>query len=184
MLDKKGKELQGMRDYYTTILRAQERQQKNSKSHQRNADAEAEALREKLMTTEHQLELCRDDLFRLQPVCQISDGNIIAAFESLGEQIVNWIDNETSAFEKAYPDTPVGCLFSRSEGPDVACFLQLYPFSGEYLCRNLVNRYLLDHMFGTKTHRWGLSGDYTRMRLNIEEGMAALKPPRGTRAQI
>lgn len=183
-LDRKGKEINEMRGYYSRTLHAQESQQKNSKTLQRNADAEAEALREKLTTTEQALELCRDDLFRLQPVCRISDGNIIAAFESLGEQLVNWIDNETSAFEKAYPGTPVGCLFSSSEDPDVACFLQLHPLAGEYLCRNLVNRYLLNHMFGANTHLWGLSGKYTHMRLHIEHGMASLRPPRGTGAHI
>ena len=179
-LDKKSKEIDEMRGYYSRNLHAQESQQKSSKALQRNADAEAEALREKLRTTEQALELCRDDLFRLQPVCRMSDGNIIAAFESLGEQLINWIDNEISAFEKAYPGTPVGCLFSGSEDSNVVKFLRMHPFAGEYLCRHTVNRCLLEHMFGINTHGWGLSAEFIHMLLHIENGMAALKPPKGT----
>ena len=180
MLDEKDKKIEELRKTYSRLLHAQEDQQRRSKTLQREADAEAEALRERLTTVEQKMELCRDDLFRTQPACHISDGKIIAAFESLGEQLVNWIDNETSAFEKAYPGTPVGWLFSGSKDSNVARFLRIHPFAGEYLCRHLVNRCLLEHMFGTNTHCWGLSAECIHMQRHIEHGMAALKPPKGT----
>lgn len=183
-LDEKDKKFEELRGNYNRLLHAKENQQRNSRILQRNADAKAEALREKLTTTEQELELCRDDLFRLQPVCLISDGSIMAAFESLSEELVNWIDNETSDFENAYPDTPVAWLFSGSKDPDVACFLQMYPLGGEYLCRSLVNRCLSEDMFGTNAGIWGLSAEYTNMQLKIEDGMSALKPPRGTAAHF
>lgn len=184
MLDERDKKIGKVRGYYSELLHAQEVQQTNIKILQQSADAEAKALRDKLTTTERELELCRDDLFRMQPVCRISDGNIIAAFESLGEQLINWIDNETSAFEKAYPGAHVEWLFIGSKDPDVACFLRMHPLAGEHLCRYLINHYLLKHMFGSSIYRWGLSTGYTHMRLNIEHGMAALKPSRGTGAHL
>lgn len=184
MLDEKDKKIDELRGYYNGIVHAQEGQQRDSKVLQRNADAEAEALRDRLRAAEQELELCRDDLFRMQPVCRMCDGDIMAAFESLGEQLVNWIDHEISTFEKANPHTPVGWLFSGSEDSNVVCFLWTYPIAGEHLCRHLINRYLLDCMFGSEIHNLGLSAEYTHMRLEIEQGMAALKPPRGTRAHL
>lgn len=183
-LDEKERDIEELRGCYDKLLHAHESQHRNSKTHQRNADAEARELLEKLMTAEQELDMCRDDLFRTQPVCWTSDRNIIDVFESLVEQLINWIDNETSAFEKANPDAQVGCLFFGTKDTDVERFLQTNLAAGEYFCRHMINRYLVDHMFGSNIHQLGLSAEYTHMRLTIEHGMAALEPPRGTRALL
>lgn len=179
-LDEKDMEIEKMRERFNVLLHAHESQQRNINVLQRNGHAESVALREKLTTAEQELDLCRDDLFRMQPVCWISDASISTAFESLSEQLINWIDDEISAFEKAIPHAHVGCLFFGSEDPDVAHFLQMYPSAGEYLCRHMVNRYLLEHLFGSNVHHFGLSAEYSHIILVIEHGMAVLKPPKGT----
>ena len=179
-LDEKDMEIEKMRERFNVLLHAHESQQRNINVLQRNGHAESVALRDKLTTAEQELDLCRDDLFRMQPVCRISDASISTAFESLSEQLINWIDDEISAFEKAIPHAHVGCLFFGSEDPDVAHFLQMYPSAGEYLCRHMVNRYLLEHLFGSNVHHFGLSAEYSHIILVIEHGMAVLKPPKGT----
>lgn len=138
---------------------------------QRNADARARLLQERLTTAEQELEACRDDLFRTQPVCQISDAGIIDSFESLGEQLVSWIDDQGSAFEYTNPEFDFGSMF-----------LLICPSAGEYLCRHIVNRYLLKHIFGPNLHFIGVPAEYAHMLATVEQGMAALRPPRGMRS--
>lgn len=183
-LDEKDKEIEEMRRNHNRLLHTHESQLRNSSILQQNAEALVGALQEKLTEAEQGLEACKDDLFRIQPVCRVSDGDIIGAFESLNEQLINWIDNETAGFEKANPDAPVGSLFSGSEDSDLVQFLHTYPSAGEYLCRHKVNRYMSERWFGSNIHLLGLSTEYTDMRLNIEHGMAALRPPKGKKARL
>lgn len=179
-LDEKDKEIEGIRRHSNTLFHAYESLEKDNRTLQRKAGRAIGALQDQLTQAEQDLDLCRDDLFRLQPVCRISDASILTAFKSLGDQLINWIDNEISAFEKANPDAHAGCLFSGSESSDVAHLLQMYPSAGEYLCRHMVNRYLLEHIFGSDVHRFGFSAEHTHVRLAIEHGMVALDPPKGT----
>lgn len=128
-----------MRGNYNRLLHTQDSQQRNSKMVQRNADTKMKILEEKLTAAEQALELCRDDLFMIQPLCRISDGSVIRAFESLSEQVINWIDNETAGFEKDTQDAPIGWPFSGSKNSDVARFIQTHPSAGEYMCRHVVS---------------------------------------------
>ena len=178
-LDENHQMMEQMRGQRNTIRSIHRDQQENSKLLQRNADARARDLQASLTTAEQELETCRDDLFRAQSVCQISDASIIDAFESLGEQLVNWIDDQGSAFEYANPDVDVGCLSSTGIDLRVANCVLKCPSAGEYLCRHIVNRYLLEHTFGPNMHLFGLPAEYTHMLATIEQGMAALRPPRG-----
>ena len=182
-LDESHQMIEQMRGRHNTLLSFHRSSQEDSKLLQRNADARARALRESLTAAEEELETCRDDLFRTQPVCQVSDASIIDAFESLGEQLVNWIDDQASTFEYANPDADIGYLFSSGKELKAAKFLRRCP-SGEYLCRHIVNRYLLEHTFGPNTHVFGLPAEYRHTLATIEQGMAALKPPRGMRSSL
>ena len=181
-VENKERDIEEIRGRHNTILSIHRSWQESSKLHQRNADARARVLQENLTAAEEELETCRDDLFRTQPVCQVSDASIIDAFESLGEQLVNWIDDLASAFEYANPDVDIGYLFFSGQDLKVAKFLRKHPSAGEYLCRHIVYRYLLEHTFGPKIHLLGLPAEYTHMLANVEQGMAALRPPRGTRS--
>lgn len=137
----------------------------------KDRDARARVLQGSLTTAGQELETCRDDLFRIQPVRHISDASIIDTFELLGEQLVNWIDDQAPAFEYAIPDVDVGSRL-----------LLNCPSAGEYLCRHIVNRYLLEHTFGPNIHLFGVPAEYTHMLATIEQGMAALGPSRGMKS--
>ena len=180
MQDENHQMVEQMQRRHNTVLSHHRNQQENNKLLQHEADARARVLQEKLTTAEEELELCRDDLFRTQPVCQISDASIVDAFDSLGEQLVNWIDDQVSAFEYANPNVDVGYLFSTGKDLKMAKILLKYPSAGEYLCRHIVNRYLLEHTFGSDLHLFGVSAEYTHMLATIKQGMAAVRPQRGT----
>ena len=62
--------IEKMRRRYETDLSFHKNQQENSKLLERNADARARVLQEKLTAAEEDLETYRDDLFRTQPVSQ------------------------------------------------------------------------------------------------------------------
>ena len=171
MLDKKNQKLEHMQGQYDTVLSIHRKEQENSKLPRRKADARARVLQGSLTTAGQELEACKDDLFRTQPLCQISYASIIDAFELLGEQIVNWIDDQAPAFEHAIPEVDVGSQF-----------LLDYPSGGEYLCRHIVNRYLLEHTFGPNIHLFGVPAEYTHILAMIEQGKAAHRPPRGMRS--
>ena len=181
-LDENHQTIEELRGRHNAILSIHKNRQETSKLLQRNAEARARVLQASLTTAEQELETCRDDLFRAQPVCQISDASIIDAFESHGEQLVNWIDDQGSAFEYANPNVGVGYLSSTGIDLRVVKFLLKNPSAGEYLCRHIVNRYLLEHTFGPNMHLFGLTAEYTHMLGAIEQGMAALRPPRGMRS--
>ena len=138
---------------------------------------------EKLTTAEEEFETCRDDLFRPQPVCQISDASIIDAFESLGEQIGSWIDDQASAFECVNLEEDVDYLFSNGKDLEVTYYRPRYPSAGEYICRHIVDLYLLERTLGRNIRVFGVPAEFTRMLATIERGMGALRPPRGTRSQ-
>ena len=180
-VENKERDIGEMRGRHNTILSIHRDRQEDSKILLRKADARARVLQESLTTAEEELETCKDDLFRTQPVCQISDASIIDAFESLGEQLVNWIDDQASAFEYANQDLDVGSLVSKGTDLKMAKLLLKYPPAGEYLCRHMLNQYLLEHAFGPNIHLFGLPAEYRHMLATIEQGMAALRPPRGMR---
>ena len=183
-LDNKDWEMEQLQDSNEKLLEAHRSQERNSSIIQRDADAETMDLRERLVIATQELDLCRDDLFRVQPACRISDRDIIEAFETLSEQIINWIDNEISAYERANPGTHSEYPFSDSKDSEVALFLCTYPSAGEYLCRYMVNHILLGSIFGSNMRHLGLSATQFSVLEGIEHGMAALKPPKGTRASI
>ena len=141
--------IKGMRGRYNALLSIYRDLQEDSKLFERNADARARVLQDNLTTAEEDLEACRDDLFRTQPVCQTSDASIIDAFKSLGEQLINWIDDQASAFEYVNPDVDAG-----------SNFLLKLPSAGEYLCRHIVNQYLSERVFGPSIYVFGLPAEY------------------------
>ena len=146
-----------------------------------DAEADAQALRTKVMTLQQELEACRDDLFRLQPLLQISDTEILKGYGSLSEQIQNWIDEEIRNFEKIHPEVPTDKFFLVAEHSDIARLLKKYPNTGEYLVRHRIHRCLQDHVLNKTIYLLGLPKDVTEALQAAEQSMAFYNPPRGRR---
>lgn len=73
------------------------------------------------------LDACKDDLFRLQPVAQTPDTEILEDFESLVQHIRHWVEVEIDIFEKKYPAARNEELFSADGNEDMARVLQRFP---------------------------------------------------------
>ena len=144
------------------------------------AEQETERLRLELNATRGQLRVCKDDLFRLQPVAQLPDTEIVKEFEALCQDVVSWIDIEISAFEKSHPGAESGHIFSGGQLLRVTYLLEHFPTFGEYLVRCVVHECLLDTMFSRSVYLLGLPEEIKQYLRAAEERMANLDPPRGT----
>ena len=137
-------------------------------------------LHDKLVASQKQLSQCKDDLFSLLPAIQTPDSTISGEFESVGQQIVHWIDAEAVAFEKAHPEERADHIFSPGQDRDASQFLRQNPGAGEHLARHLIHRFLRDDLFERKMCILGLKDETTHMLCQAESTMAKLDPPRGT----
>ena len=152
------------------------KESKNIGSRMKNANSE---LRDDLTAFQEELSKCKDDLFNLQKVTQIPDSTITKRFESIGQQIVHWIDAEAAAFEKAHPEAEPDHFFSVGEDKYAMNILRLHPGAGEHLARYLIHRFLQKNVFGNKVYFFGLSGETAELLRKAELKMAELDPPRG-----
>ena len=144
------------------------------------AEHKAEQLRSELDATRGQLQLCKDDLFRLQPMAQVPDTEIIKAFESVCQDVISWIDVEISAFEKLYPSAEPSEIFSGGALPEAIHLLEQYPTLGEYLVRYVVHSSLHETMFSRSVYLLGLPEETKQCLQAAEDRMATFKQSRGT----
>ncbi len=128
------------------------------------------------------LDACKDDLFRLQPVAQTPDTEILEDFESLVQHIRHWVEVEIDIFEKKYLHARNEELFSADGNEDVARVLQRFPQAGEYLVRYMIHHYLQAHMLGEGVYFLGLSELFICILQEVENSMAQLQPRRGMKS--
>ena len=148
------------------------------------AQQEAERLRSELNVTREQLQVCKDDLFRLQPMSQLPDTEIVKEFETICQDIVSWIDVEISAFEKSHPDAESSQIFSSGPFTEATNLLERFPTFGEYLVRYEVQYCLHKTIFSGSVYLLGLPEEIKQYLQAAEERMANLEPPRGTFCSI
>ena len=141
-------------------------------------------LQKTLQASEEKLSQCKDDLFSLQGVAQLPESTISKRFESLGQQIVHWIDAEVARFDKAHPDAKPDYLFSVGGHEHSAVFLQGQSGAGEHLARHLVHHFLQSEVFGKRVYLFGLPEETARLLQEAELKMAELDPPRGKTHQF
>ena len=160
-------------------LAACKRELQESKGVIRNIRQAKSKLQKTLQASEEKLSQCKDDLFSLQGVAQIPESTISKRFESLGQQIVHWIDAEVARFDKAHPDAKPDHLFTVGGHAHSALFLQGHPGAGEHLARHLVHQFLQSDVFGKGVYLFGLPEETARLLQEAELKMAELDPPRG-----
>ena len=191
----------GIRDEGATELRhrftsLQETYNKMKGEHQQLVDSQAQdskeliALREeksvlqdRIAVLDRELQACKDDLFRMQPMSQVPDSTIAQRFESLDDQICNWIETQISRFMdewqgKHHGDQPK--LFDHDGDRTTKLFLAFYPNTGgEYMVRSTIHYYLQKELLGDKILLFGLSEVDVGWLKWIEQSMSRLQPQRG-----
>lgn len=147
-------------------------------------NADLQDAQRKLAASQEELSACKDDLFRLQPVSQISDSDISQQFESIGQQVIHWIDAEIAAFDKQHPGLEAEQIFSVGNDKDASAFMARWPTAGEYLARYLINRYLRKNFFEGNIRLLGLPAETAQLLLSAQQSMASLDPPRGKQGPV
>lgn len=161
-------------------LTACKRKLKASKGSGRDLKAKIKSLQDSLTVAQENLTKCKDDLFSLQTMTRIPDSLILDSFESLSQQIVQWIDAEVATFEKAHPEAKPDHVFSLGEDKFATAFLRDHPSAGEHLARFLIHRFSLVNVFWKTVSFFGLPEETAQLLWNAELRMAELDPPRGT----
>lgn len=145
--------------------------EKNSSLHERNT------------VLERELQACKDDLFRMQPLSQLPDSTIAQRFETLNDNICDWIDQEISLYlDEWHPKSPEAQpkLFHHNGDSTVRGFLAQYPDTGgDNIIRFTLHCFIQKKLFSDEVLLVGLSSSDSEWLRWIEHGMSRLQPPRG-----
>ena len=151
----------------------------NSNGVVRDLKSKQKHLQDCLKTAEGDLTKCKDKIFSLQRVTQVTDSAILKLFDRLGQQVVQWIDRKVTDYEQAHPEAEPEAIFAVGEDKRAKKFLQLYPEAGEHLARYLIHHFLHDNVLGKKIYFLGLPEETACLLRKAEHEMAKLDPPRG-----
>lgn len=140
-------------------------------------------LQKRINALENELQACKDDLFRLQPLSQVPDSIIAQRFENLDNVICNWIDTEISQFMdewgSKYPNVDPK-LFHHNGDPAIKTILAKYPNTGgEHVIRSIVHRHFQKKLFADRVFLFGVNARLLDSLKLVEEHMSRMQPPRG-----
>ena len=153
---------------------------KRLKSRNEKAQDRIRKLEETKLTLYHDLQVCKDDLFRLQPIADVADTEILRQFENVCERISSWIDEEISLFEREPRSLNAESqMFIFEESPELEDMLQRNSQAGEYLVGAFVHEQLIENVLGDHIFLFGLCSDTAYLLRAAEENMKSLDPPRG-----
>ena len=132
---------------------------------------------------QEQVDRCQDDLFRMQPIVQTPDTQIINQYEELCHSISSWTDSVLLRFEQQQQNNSY-FSFNSTIDNGTRKLLSSIPEAGEYYTSALIHQWLQNKILGPKVYAYGLSGLYTGIDFNalvkaMEQTMAHLKPSRG-----
>lgn len=131
----------------------------------------------------HELQACKDDLFRMQPSTEIPDSVVAKAYDELQVHISSWLEGEISTFETNYRKRHQGVLpnlFDHRHQLEVKRIITEYPITGgEYIVRCLIQRLLHREIFADSVLLLGLDEQETTLLQRVEQSMSKAKPPRG-----
>ncbi|KAI4268934.1 MAG: hypothetical protein L6R38_007670 [Xanthoria sp. 2 TBL-2021] len=186
-LQQKKMELSRLEADYNDLLQTHHatiKENHNLKAWTTQLEKDLGATRQKKSSIEHELQACKDDLFRLQPTAQIPDSDIAQSYDDLNEQISSWMEGVIARFEAKYRERhhgPLPNLFHHGDVTAAADFLADHPmFGGEYLVRCYLQILLQRMVFADNILLHGLNESQTALFRSIEQSMAKSKPPRDT----
>lgn len=158
-----------MTDQFNEVLKCKESQ---------GLDVQARLERE-LAFAQDSFKRCQTDLWRLQPLPQVTDAEILTDFDELCHRVSSWIDEEIAIYEKLDGGSKQQALFHDGGDKVLASYMREFPAFGEYYVAYIVHSFLCSKIFNTKTYLVGLPSATVRVLKVVEEAMPHLKPPRG-----
>lgn len=145
-----------------------------------NREKDLEQLQKTSSLQYRELQTCKDNLFRLQPIIQLTDSEILKQYETLCQQVSNWVDSEISKFEdkSGYPGNDTSTI---TDGGNTRFkrLLNSASGAGEYLLSAVIHANIQRNFFGENVILFGLDQGATKFLHDAEEYMAMLQPRRG-----
>ena len=182
LLLQKEEELAKLREQCHELRISNNRQQSEIQSHiQRQAHIErrVEQLQEMSSIQHHELQTCKDNLFRLQPIIQLTDSDISKQYETLCQQVSSWVDDEISRFEDKHGYHTNDATVTDGGNTRIRRLLNSAPAAGEYLFSTVIHQHIQRQFFGENVILFGLYPKFTEFLHSAEERMAELEPRRG-----
>lgn len=137
-------------------------------------------LRKTSSIQHRELQTCKDSLFRLQPIIQMSDSEILKQYETLCQQVSNWVDNEISKVEDRYGYHGNDARIITDGGiAHIKHLLNNAPEAGEYLIGAAIHTEIQRSFFGEDMILFGLTPLVTKTLHDAEDHMRKLEPRRG-----
>lgn len=147
---------------------------------QAHTKKELEQLQKMSSIQNRELETCKDNLFQLQPVIQLTDSEILKQYDTLCQQVSNWVDNEISKFEDK-SGSPGNDTRTIVDGGStrIKRLLNNAPGAGEYLISAIIHTEIQCNFFGGNVILFGLDRSFSELLHEAEERMVKLEPKRG-----
>lgn len=124
------------------------------------------------------LQACQDDLFRLEPVVQLSDSEILNQYETLCQKVSQWVDHEMHEFIVKFRNVHDKEAITDGGSTSVKKNSDNVPKASEYLLSSVIHK-SIQQTFGDDVILLGLHPGITRLIFTTKEYMLKLKPKRG-----
>lgn len=187
VIGQKNQELELMHVRYSSLLQSHQSQETNVKNLTSSLSAVEGQLRDANWSwekTQSELSNCRDELFRMQPLAQVPDSEILHDFETLCQNISNWIDEEISNYESSHPEASPNQIYSDGGNANLLELLNTFPEAGEHFVRYHVHYHLCQKILRSDLQLLGLTTAVEEAIQSAEESMHHLTPARGNQIPI
>ncbi|MCJ1388770.1 hypothetical protein MMC18_001620 [Xylographa bjoerkii] len=152
------------------------------------AKKSAERLGKSLSTEnaklQQSLQACRDDLYKLQPLHQTSDTEIVSQYEQVSQGITSWVEEIMAEMTEEILTNEMNVLTvcRSAEIAHARHLLFKYPSAAELVIHHEIFRILHSEIFQDNVFLTVLGEKFTNLFYDIEDGMRQLEPVRDTKA--
>ena len=137
------------------------------------------SLQEQVSKLKEQLLCCQDDVFRLQPIPQHTDGEIQNQYGALCTYIMSWAEEEISDFEQTHQNSiPYQQAMKDGGDPYIKSVLKKFD-AAEYLLGSIIHTVIVDSFFGEDIILFGLNDEMEKLIRDIEKNMENSGTDRG-----
>ena len=170
----------------TTLIRVQLKQ----KYHEILARKEIEwqdtnaRLKRELAMAQDSFKRCQSELWRLQPLPEVTDTEILNDFDEICHRVSAWIDEEIAVTEKLDTSSCQQSFFQDGGDMVLASFMRNLPNFGEYYISRTIHHFLCSTIFSSATYLVGLPPPVVALLQSVERTMSRLTPPRGKKPVI
>ena len=176
-LRRRDKEIINLKDQHTVLRKDLQDSHDKLEAWKLREKSEIQKLQLTISKLREELEACKDDLFRVQPIIYTSDTEILNRYENISQQIWSWVDAEISIAEANTKSNTK--LFSDGGNTYIASLFHAGLNIGEYLLVATIHYYLVEKLFGTAIYLFGVPSDLVDILQKTEKSMTGLKPRRG-----